>query len=118
MRLAAGAQLPVPATYEECGFYVVGGSVDAGGHAVEPGQLAVLSPGAGGALRAQESSELMLLAGDRVGPRFIEWNFVSSSAARIEQAKADWRAGRMKLPDADDAEFIPLPDDGASRPRP
>jgi hypothetical protein len=41
----------------------------------------------------------------------IEWNFVSSSKDRIEQAKADWRAGRMKLPDADDKEFIPLPGD-------
>ena len=28
---------------------------------------------------------------------------------RMEQAKADWRAGRMKLPDLDDGEFIPLP---------
>ena len=44
-----------------------------------------------------------------MGPRFIEWNFVSSSKDRIEQAKADWRAGRMKLPDFDDQEFIPLP---------
>ena len=35
------------------------------------------------------------------------------SQAQIEQAKADWRAGRMKLPDADDQEFIPLPGDPA-----
>jgi hypothetical protein len=46
-----------------------------------------------------------------VGERFIEWNFVASSKDRIAQAKADWRAGRMKLPDADDQEFIPLPPD-------
>jgi hypothetical protein len=36
---------------------------------------------------------------------------VSSSKARIEQAKSDWRAGRMKLPDRDNAEFVPLPAD-------
>jgi hypothetical protein len=54
---------------------------------------------------------VMLLGGEPVGERFIEWNFVASSRDRIEQAKADWRAGRMKLPDADDREFIPLPDD-------
>jgi len=54
---------------------------------------------------------LMLLGGAPVGKRFIEWNFVSSSRERIEQAKADWRAGRMKLPDADNKEFIPLPPD-------
>ena len=51
---------------------------------------------------------VMLLGGAPVGERFIEWNFVASSRDRIEQAKADWRAGRMKLPDADDKEFIPL----------
>jgi hypothetical protein len=34
-----------------------------------------------------------------------------SSRERIEQAKADWRAGRMKLPDLDRDEFIPLPPD-------
>ena len=34
---------------------------------------------------------------------------MSSSQERIEQAKADWRAGRMKLPYMDDKEFIPLP---------
>jgi redox-sensitive bicupin YhaK (pirin superfamily) len=52
---------------------------------------------------------VMLLGGEPLGERFIEWNFVSSSRERIEQAKADWRAGRMKLPDLDNGEFIPLP---------
>ena len=46
-----------------------------------------------------------------VGERFIDWNFVSSSKERIEQAKADWRAGRMKLPDLDNGEFVPLPEE-------
>lgn len=46
--------------------------------------------------------------------RFIEWNLVSSSRARIEQAKTHWRAGRMKLPDLDHDEFIPLPPDAAA----
>ncbi|HEV7447940.1 MAG TPA: pirin-like C-terminal cupin domain-containing protein, partial [Steroidobacteraceae bacterium] len=54
-------------------------------------------------------SVLMLLGGAPVGERFIEWNFVSSSKERIAQAKADWRAGRMKLPDLDNTEFTPLP---------
>jgi hypothetical protein len=36
---------------------------------------------------------------------------VASSKARIEQAKADWRGGRMKLPVHDDSEWIPLPGD-------
>lgn len=35
--------------------------------------------------------------------------FVSASKDPLAQAAADWKAGRMKLPDADDAEFIPCP---------
>jgi hypothetical protein len=61
--------------------------------------------------RATTAATVMLLGGEPVGERFIEWNFVSSSKERIEQAKVDWRAGRMKLPDADHDEFIPLPAD-------
>mgnify|MGYP001555721790 CR=1 FL=1 len=36
---------------------------------------------------------------------------VMSRQDRIEQAKADWKAGRMSLPPGDDVEFIPLPED-------
>lgn len=55
----------------------------------------------------------MVLGGEPVGERFIYWNFVSSSKDRLSQAAADWKAGRMKLPDADDEEFIPLPEQSA-----
>ena len=62
------------------------------------------------AIEARTPSSLMLLGGEPVGERYLEWNFVSSSRERLEQAKADWRAGRFKLPDFDDREYIPLPD--------
>jgi redox-sensitive bicupin YhaK (pirin superfamily) len=65
-------------------------------------------------LRAIKRSAVMVLGGEPVGERFIHWNFVSSSKDRLAQAAVDWKAGRMKLPDADNAEFIPLPDDPAS----
>jgi hypothetical protein len=48
---------------------------------------------------------------DPVGDRFIGWNVVTSSRQRIERAKADWRAGRMKLSALDNSEFIPLTPD-------
>jgi redox-sensitive bicupin YhaK (pirin superfamily) len=50
----------------------------------------------------------MLAGGAPIGPRHIFWNFVSSSEARIEQAKDDWRANRFD-PVPGDGEFIPLP---------
>ena len=73
------------------------------------GQMAVLRPNEAGALRALEPSTVMALGGEPLGLRYIEWNFVSSSRERIEQAKADWQAGRMKLPDLDSDEFVPFP---------
>lgn len=72
-------------------------------------QMLVLTPGKELAIRAETAAVVMALGGEPLGPRFIEWNFVSSSRERIEQAKADWRAGRMKLPDFDNDSFIPLP---------
>jgi redox-sensitive bicupin YhaK (pirin superfamily) len=43
------------------------------------------------------------------GPRYLTWNFVSSSAGRIEQAKEDWKNQNFpKVPG--ETEFIPLPD--------
>jgi redox-sensitive bicupin YhaK (pirin superfamily) len=52
----------------------------------------------------------MLLGGAPLdGRRFVWWNFVSSDAARIEQAKADWQAGRFP-PVPGETEFIPLPE--------
>jgi hypothetical protein len=62
-------------------------------------------------IRATSPALLMALGGEPLGHRYIEWNFVSSSRERIQQAKEDWRAGRMKLPVHDDREFIPLPAD-------
>jgi redox-sensitive bicupin YhaK (pirin superfamily) len=67
---------------------------------------------------ALEPSAVMLLGGEPLGERFLYWNFVSSSQERIEQAKADWKAGRMKLPDLDNSEFIPLPEEPAPPPNP
>ena len=71
--------------------------------------MLVFAAGTDARVTALSTATLMALGGEPVGPRFIDWNFVSASQERIEQAKADWRAGRMKLPDLDHQEFIPLP---------
>jgi redox-sensitive bicupin YhaK (pirin superfamily) len=105
----AGAQVELPAEYSERAVYVVSGAVEADGQTFGGGQLLVFKAGAAPVVRASQPATLMALGGEPVGERFIEWNFVSSSRERIEQAKADWRAGRMKLPDFDHDEFIPLP---------
>jgi redox-sensitive bicupin YhaK (pirin superfamily) len=109
--LAAGGRAELPGQYPERAAYVASGSVEAGGQSFGEGCMLVFTPGRPVVLAAGGPAVLMLLGGEPVGERFIEWNFVSSSKERIEQAKADWRAGRMKLPDLDGGEFIPLPPD-------
>ena len=104
---AATAEIPQGA---ERAVYVATGAIELGGETFGAGKMLVLSPGAS-QIRAVEPATVMVLGGEPLGQRFLYWNFVSSSQERIDQAAADWRAGRMKLPDADDAEFIPLPED-------
>ena len=64
------------------------------------------------ALRAgPRGARLLLLGGAAMdGPRYLFWNFVCSSRERIEQAKADWQAGRFGKVPGDEKEFIPLPE--------
>jgi redox-sensitive bicupin YhaK (pirin superfamily) len=109
-RLDAGAKAQLPAEYPERAAYVAQGTVEVDGRMLQAGQMAVFEPGHTITFTAETDAIVMLLGGEPLGPRFIEWNFVSSSKDRLEQAKADWRAGRMKLPDADHDEFIPLPE--------
>lgn len=111
--LEAGAKAQLPAEYSERAAYIVSGSVEVDGQAFGAGRMLVFSPGGPVLFTALTSVTVMLLGGEPLGPRFIDWNFVWHSQERIEEAKADWRAGRMKLPDLDDKEFVPLPDDPA-----
>jgi redox-sensitive bicupin YhaK (pirin superfamily) len=106
--LDPGATAQLPRDYSERAAYVVSGKVEVGGQSFEPGRMVVFSKGADVVLTATAPTVVMALGGESLGERFIDWNFVSSSPERIEQAKADWRAGRMKLPDLDHSEFIPL----------
>ena len=109
VELAPGATLQLPPEHEERGAYVVEGVVTIGGTDVEAGQLAVLAEGDEAEIRARASATLMLLGGAKMdGPRFIWWNFVSSSKERIERAKDDWRAERFP-PIPGETERIPLP---------
>jgi hypothetical protein len=110
VRLGEGAGVELPSQYEERAAFIVSGSIETDGRSIEAGHMVTFAPGLA-TVKAIEPSVLIFLGGDLIGERHVEWNFVSSSKQRIEQAKADWRAGRFKLPDRDNAEFIPLPPD-------
>jgi redox-sensitive bicupin YhaK (pirin superfamily) len=107
--LAGGARAELPAQYPERAAYVAAGAIEVDGQRFTEGRMLVFRPGEPVVFTAAAPSILMLLGGEPLGERFIEWNFVSSSKERIAQAKADWRAGRIKLPNLDNGESIPLP---------
>jgi len=108
--LAAGASLPLDADTEERGLYVVSGEVEIAEDRFEPGRLLVFKPGDRITVRATSPARIAVVGGAAMdGPRHIWWNFVSSRQERIEQAKADWKAGRFEAVPGE-SEFIPLPD--------
>ena len=113
--LNKGATFELPKEHSERGIYVVKGSVEVNGITYTDGKLLVFTKGVDPLIIAKENTTLMMLGGEHVGDRYIWWNFVSSRKERIEQAKEDWKQGRILLPPGDNEEFIPLPEDN-SRP--
>jgi redox-sensitive bicupin YhaK (pirin superfamily) len=115
--LAPHAALPLPDDVEDRGVYILSGSVTSSGQVWQAGSMLIYRPGDGISVKAgEQGARLILLGGDTLGgPRFLWWNFVASSRARIDAAREAWRAGdwahgRFQLPPHDNAEFIPAPD--------
>lgn len=115
--LEPGSALPLPDNHEDRGLYVLSGSIRVAGQSFDEGRMLVFRPGDNISVQAgEQGARLMLLGGATLNePRYIWWNFVSSSKDRIEHAKEEWRRGdwndgQFELPPGDDGEFIPLPD--------
>lgn len=109
LEMEAGSTLTLPGHCPELAAYVVEGSVGIDGRESAGGVMSVARTGHAIALEARTDCRVMAIGGDPVGERHVWWNFVASSKARIERAKADWREGRFAGVPEDD-EFIPLPD--------
>ncbi|RIV20423.1 pirin family protein [Fibrisoma montanum] len=109
--LQPGVRFGLPKEHAERAIYVAKGSVEVAGRTYTAGQMLVFTKSVDPILVAKESATLMMLGGEPLGERFIWWNFVSSRKERIEQAKADWKEGRILLPPSDNQEFVPLPED-------
>jgi len=109
--IEAGASLELPAEYAERAVYVAEGEVVEGDARYVVGQMAVFPADVAVSIAASSASRVMLLGGAPLdGPRYVWWNFVSSSRERIERAKKDWRERRFAPVPGDD-ERIPLPED-------
>ena len=107
--LPAESSLILPDDCAELGAYVVSGKVRIDDEDYDGGVLAVACPKATVTVHAAEASRIMVIGGDSLGYRKVWWNFVATSAERMEQAKRDWKEGRFGTVPGDD-EFIPLPE--------
>ncbi|MFZ6875108.1 pirin family protein [Undibacterium sp. Di27W] len=109
-KMPAGTQLQVPAEYAERALYLISGDVHVEGETIAERTMPVFAEGADVTITATSDAHLVLLGGATLPEqRYIYWNFVSTSEARIEQAKNDWKNGRFAKVPGDD-EFIPLPE--------
>ena len=109
VQLASGARIEVPAGFSERAAYVIDGSVRCGDVQIAPRTMAMFAPGSA-VIEADAASRLIVLGGEPLdGPRYMWWNFVSSSGDRIVEAAQRWRDGAFpRVPDDD--EHTPAPD--------
>ncbi len=105
----AGSTVARPNPGQECLVYLLDGGIRINDTDYTAGALVLLDD--------EQTIEAMtycriLLYGGEAWPEtpHIEWNFVSFSRERIEQAKEDWRQQRFPKIPGDDAEFTPLPE--------
>lgn len=111
VKLQKDAIFGLPEKHSERAIYIAKGKLEIAGDSFSAGQMLVFDKNNDPIIKAIEPAELMVLGGEPLGERFIWWNFVSSRKERIEQAKEDWKQGRILLPPTDDQEFIALPEE-------
>ena len=96
--------------YGEAGLYILDGAIESEGNIYEPKQLLVAKDSTLCEFTIKENSTIYIFGGDAFPEeRFIDWNFVSSSKERIEEAKQKWATQSFAKIKGDETEFIPYP---------
>ncbi|MFK8329933.1 pirin family protein [Pseudomonas sp. BJa5] len=94
VHMQAATTLNIPTEHAERALYVLEGEVSLNDEAVEPCSLVVLPQAEEMSLYAEGECLLVLFGGAPLdGPRRMNWNFVASDPALIDQARARWAAG-------------------------
>ncbi len=106
----AGQSVAWPRHFPEEAVSLVNGSLEVDGEAVPEHAMAVLPEGDTVRLHSPDGARIALLGGEPIGPRFLVWNFVSSSRERIREAAEHWKSGGFDRVPGDE-EFIPWPED-------
>lgn len=94
VRLQTATTLLIPDEHEERAVYVLQGEAQLDGEVLEAHSLVLLPAGESLALFAETDCHLVVFGGAPLdGPRRINWNFVASDPALIDQARKRWAAG-------------------------
>jgi redox-sensitive bicupin YhaK (pirin superfamily) len=110
VEMVPGARCTLPEEYAERAIYLVDGEVKVAGSPLAPQHMALAAAGAAIEITAVSAARVMLLGGAKLdGEHFIWWNFVASTKALIDEAKARWQAQSFAAVPGE-TEFIPLPE--------
>jgi redox-sensitive bicupin YhaK (pirin superfamily) len=94
VQMQTATSLLIPDEHQERALYVLEGEAQLEGETLEPRSLVVLPAGDSATLFAETECHLVILGGAPLdGPRRINWNFVASDPARIDDARRRWAAG-------------------------
>jgi redox-sensitive bicupin YhaK (pirin superfamily) len=95
--------------YGESALYILEGSISSEGNAYEPKQILIAKDSKLCEFEIAAGSTIYIFGGEPFPEeRYIDWNFVSSSKARLQQAKEDWIQQRFpRVPG--ETEFVPYP---------
>jgi len=110
LALAPGTSIELAADIPERALFVVDGELEIGNERLGTNQLAVLCADRPVRTLATAASRILWIGGSPLGPRFIEWNFVSSSREKIDRARDAWKARQFPVIPTDAYEFIPWPE--------
>lgn len=92
-RCEAGEKLVFDPDNQELGVYVATGEISLSGKSFGAGQMIVLAQGSSLEFTASVASQVFVFGGEPFAKeRHVWWNFVSSSKAKIEEAKRRWEA--------------------------
>lgn len=96
--------------FGEAGLYILEGSIESDGNVFEPKQLLIAKDSKLCSFIIHENTTVYIFGGEPFPEeRFIYWNFVATSAERIEEAKQMWREQQFKMIDGETG-YIPLPE--------
>lgn len=107
--LKSGQSLELPPA-EQRALYIAKGEVKVGDTVVPEYGMAFLKQEVDARVEASKDTRIALVGGEAFTKRHIDWNFVATDKALIEQAKLDWKEGRFAKVVDDEQEYIPLPE--------